>query len=278
MNVMSLFDGISCGRVAFERANINVKRYISFEIDENAIKVSKNNYNDIEYHGDVFNANFKDYNNIDIVIGGSPCQYWSIARMDGNREITFDGIGAILFNRFRDAVVETNCKYFIYENNFSMNINIKKSITKSLGVEPIMINSNLVSGQTRKRLYWTNIPNISQPCNKKILMSDIIKTDRKWKDVGKWVYSMWGETSKLDSLKFINCDKSNTLTTSKTHPRNYYVNDDKTKYTNLDSEEWEQLQTLPIGYTSCVKEGVRHKLLGNAWTVDVIVHILNHIP
>ena len=173
MNVLSLFDGISCGRVALERARIPVERYVAYEIEDSAIAISKHNWNDIEYCGDVYTADFSKYKGFDLLIGGSPCTYWSVARKD--RETTSDGIGFELFKQYVRALKESGCKYFLYENNYSMHKDIKAEITKYLGVEPIMINSSLVSAQSRKRLYWTNIPGIQQPKDKNILLKDIVE-------------------------------------------------------------------------------------------------------
>ena len=175
MNVLSLFDGISCGMAAFERAGIFVDNYYAYEIDKYAIDVSHKNYPQIHQCGDVTTADFKQYRGkIDIVIGGSPCTYWSIAK--NNREITPDGIGGQLFMHFVRAVRESDAKYFLYENNFSIHKNIKSFISRQLGVEPIMINSALVSAQNRKRCYWTNIPDIEQPADRGIMLSDVIET------------------------------------------------------------------------------------------------------
>lgn len=172
MNVLSLFDGISCGMVALERAGIKVDRYVAYEIDKYAIQVSEKNYPQIEHKGDVFDANFKEYKGFDLLIGGSPCTYWSIAK--NNRETTPDGIGGQLFMQYVRALKESECRWFLYENNYSIHKNIKAFISEQLGVEPIIINSALVSAQTRKRCYWTNIPNVTQPEDKGILLEDII--------------------------------------------------------------------------------------------------------
>lgn len=277
MKVLSLFDGISCGMVALERAGIPVEKYVAYEIDDNAIKVSKNNYPFIEHCGDVLKADFTKYKGFDLLIGGSPCTYWSVAKTNGERETIPSGLGWDLFKEYVRALKESECKYFLYENNFSISPQIKVAITKELNVEPIMINSSLVSAQNRKRLYWTNIPRVNQPIDKNIELKDILKPTHEWKKVGKWVYSKWGEKQKIDTLKKLSSKKSSTLTTRKTHPANYYLNEDKTMYTNLDSEEWEKLQTLPIGYTNILTEVNRHKAIGNAWTVDVIAHIFSFL-
>lgn len=106
--------------------------------------------------------------------------FWSIAK--NNRETTPDGIGGQLFMHYVRALKESGCKYFLYENNYSIHKNIKEFISEQLGVEPIMINSALVSAQQRKRCYWTNIPNVTQPKDKGVLLEDIIESGVAWQD------------------------------------------------------------------------------------------------
>ena len=173
VKVLSLFNGISCGRVAFERAGIEVEKYVSYEVDDFANEVAKKNYPNDEYNGDVFKGDFTQYKGFDIVIGGSPCTYWSIAKRE--RETTSEGIGFELFKQFVRAVKESECKYFLYENNNSIHNDIKEEISRQLGVKPIMIDSRLVSAQGRKRCYWTNIPGVEQPEDKGILLQDILE-------------------------------------------------------------------------------------------------------
>lgn len=179
-NVLSLFDGISCGMVALERAGITVDRYVAYEIDKYATKVSQKNYPQIKHCGDVTTADFTQYKGFDLLIGGSPCTYWSIAKK--GREITPDGVGGKLFMHFVRALKESVCKYFLYENNYSIHKDIKAFISEQLGVEPIMINSALVSAQQRKRCYWTNIPNVQQPKDKRILLKDILESGIPWQE------------------------------------------------------------------------------------------------
>ena len=148
--------------VALERAGIKVDRYVAYEIEENAIKVSKANYPFIEHKGDVTKANFNEYKGFELLIGGSPCTNWSCAKnhtakVPKERFIN-EGIGWELFKQYVRALEEIKPKYFLYENNYRMPQNIKDNITACLGVDPIMIDSALVSAQRRKRLYWTNIP------------------------------------------------------------------------------------------------------------------------
>lgn len=173
MKVLSLFDGISCGRVALDRAGIPVECYAAFEIDKFAVQISAKNYPDIQHFGNVFDGDFKAFRGYDLLMGGSPCTYWSIARH--NRETTADGEGFRLFMQYVRALKEAKPRYFLYENNYSIHKNIKAEISKQLGVEPIMINSALVSAQQRKRCYWTNIPGITQPEDRHILINDILE-------------------------------------------------------------------------------------------------------
>jgi DNA (cytosine-5)-methyltransferase 3A len=175
MRVLSLFDGISCGMVAMERAGIPVDEYSAFEIDKFASGISQKNYPGIKRFGDVFDGNFKDFKGYDVLLGGSPCTYWSIAK--NNREISPDGKGGELFMQYIRALEDSGCKYFLYENNNSIHQDIKDFISKKLDVQPIMINSALVSAQHRKRCYWTNIPDITQPENKGILVRNILVSD-----------------------------------------------------------------------------------------------------
>ena len=174
MKVLSLFDGIACGRVALERAGIPVEEYHAFEIDNYAIQIAKKNYPDIIHHGDVFEGDFTQFKDFDLLLGGSPCTYWSIAK--AGRETTPDGIGGQLFMQYVRALKESGCRYFLYENNYSIHKNIKAFISEQLGVEPIMINSALCSAQSRKRCYWTNIPHVTHPKDKGILLKDVLES------------------------------------------------------------------------------------------------------
>ena len=285
MDVVSLFDGISCGMVALERAGIKVDSYTAYEIDKYAIEISKKNYPDIirPENGDVFCADWDEYKktrtpNTDLLlIGGSPCTHWSIA--NANREVTCSGIGYDLFMQYARALHELKPKYFLYENNYRIHKDIVDAISKELGVKPIMIDSALVSAQSRKRYYWTNIPNVTQPTDKGILLKDVLEPDRIWKPLGKWVYNKWGNDIHLNRLHCIDCAKASTLTTNKTHPMQYYLNATKTAYTNLSPTEYERLQTLPDGYTKDgkISNTLRYKMIGNGWTVDVIAYILSQI-
>lgn len=180
MRVLSLFDGISCGMLALERAGVPVEAYDAFEIDKYAVTVSNKNYPEINHHGNVFDGDFTQFKGYDLLLGGSPCTYWSIAKKD--REIDSNGMGFKLFMEYVRALKESECRYFLYENNYSIHNNIKDEISKYLGVQPIMINSSLLSGQNRKRCYWTNIPNVTQPLDKGIMLQDVLENGVSWQD------------------------------------------------------------------------------------------------
>lgn len=184
INVLSLFDGMACGMLAFQKAGKDVKNYYAYEIDKYAIKTVQHNFPDIKELGDVFNADFTQYEGIDYLIGGSPCTYWSIAQSPDKRETTASGIGWELFSQYVRALKEAKPKYFIYENNKSMAKAIYQSISETFGFEPIMINSALVSAQNRQRYYWVGIrqedgtykkANIELPEDRGILLKDIIE-------------------------------------------------------------------------------------------------------
>ena len=171
---MSLFDGISCGMLALKRAGIPVKRYVAYEIEKNAIKISQKNYPQIEQCGDVRTADFSQYEGFDLLIGGSPCQDLSNYKYDRGEVKGLDGEKSGLFYYYVKALKEVKPKYFLLENVASMEKKWADVISEELGVEPIMINSALVCAAERKRLYWTNIPNIEQPEDRGIVLKDIV--------------------------------------------------------------------------------------------------------
>ena len=169
IKVLSLFDGISCGMVALEHVGIKVDEYYASEIDKHAIKVSEKNYPNIKRIGDVTKVKGEDLPKIDLLIGGSPCQGFSFA----GRQLNFEDERSKLFFEYVRLLKETKPKYFLLEN-VKMKKEYQDVISKYLGVEPIEINSALVSAQNRKRLYWTNIPDIQQPKDRGILLKDIV--------------------------------------------------------------------------------------------------------
>lgn len=202
MKVLSLFDGMACGMLALQKAGIQVESYDAYEIDKYAIQTATHNFPQISEHGDVFQADFTQYKGVDLIVGGSPCTYWSIAQKN-NRETEASGIGWELFSQYVRAVKEAAPRFFIYENNKSMSDAIRKSITQTFGFEPVCINSALVSAQNRQRLYWVGkhtadgtyrkVP-VDQPQDKGILLKDILDgiTDR---EKGRAVIGSAGRTT-----------------------------------------------------------------------------------
>ena len=288
MRVLSLFDGISCGMVALERAGIKVDKYVAYEIEPNAIKISQKNYPQIEQCGDVFKADFTQYRGFDILIGGSPCTHWSIAQKSTDRETTASGLGWDLFSQYVRALKESGCKYFLYENNKSMSEEIKAEITKHLGVEPILINSALVSAQNRQRLYWTNIPGARVPADKGILLKDIIESGSVDRDkalcIARRYAGFCGTQSYLCRRYFgksfgqavFEGDIQEIKAKWRADP---YFESNERNIRQMTVKECERLQTLPDNYTDVegVPTKMRYESIGNGWTVEVIAHLLGGI-
>ena len=190
MKVLSLFDGMACGMIAMQLAGVDVESYDAYEIDKYAIKTAQHNFPMIKEHGDVFSADFTQYEGVDFLIGGSPCTYWSIAQTK-NRETVASGMGWELFSQYVRALHEAKPKYFIYENNKSMSKDIRSSIDKAFGFEAVLINSALVSAQNRQRLYWVgrrnedgtySKVNVEQPTDRGILLRDILADGIVWQE------------------------------------------------------------------------------------------------
>ena len=300
MNVLSLFDGMSCGQIALNRAGIKYENYFASEIDKNAIKVTQQNYPSTNQIGSVIDVNSENLPKIDLLIGGSPCQSFSFAgKMKGMstkdeqeilslehylklKEQGFEFEGqSYLFWEYVRLLKETKPKYFLLEN-VMMKEHWKKVITETLGVEPIMINSNLVSAQDRKRLYWTNISNVTQPEDKKLCLKDIMEdiVDEKYNITERFYKKVEGTLAYKKSRG--NCRtpdrKSKTLTTSGHGISNSGSTNIKISYDFLripTPTECERLQTVPDNYTKVegLRDSHRNFMLGNGWTVDVIAHI-----
>ena len=300
MNVLSLFDGMSCGQIALNRANIQYNNYFASEIDKNAIKVTQHNYPNTVQLGDVTKIEFIA-TKIDLLIGGSPCQGFSFA----GKQLNFDDPRSKLFFEFVRLKNELQPKYFLLEN-VVMKKEYEDVITQYLGVEPIKINSSLVSAQNRVRLYWTNIPNVKEPEDRNISLSDILEDDSiinpgairgrrlnkatiigrrlnldgKRKDYDKDIPITQCLEVRATNTNKSNClttvDKDNVLTTMPIgrHPNAFK---DKLPFRYYTLKEYERLQTIPEGYTSVVSTSQAKKMIGNGWTVDVIAHIFSHI-
>lgn len=283
MNVLSLFDGMSCGQIALNRARIKYDNYFASEIDKPAIKVTMANYPNTIQLGDVTKVKGADLPKIDLLIGGSPCQSFSNA---GKGE-GFDG-ESVLFWEFVRLLKETNPKYFLLEN-VKMKKEWEQIITDALGVEPILINSSLVSAAHRKRLYWTNIPNIEQPLDKGIFIEDIVEEEHNV-NFGLWLKAknIWQLLNKVDlkgcpkiaaidvyNKKYKTDRKVPTLTLPNHNSLRLFQNGRIRKFS---ANELESMQNVPRDYTNVdLTLNQRHALLGNGWTVDVIAHIFKNI-
>lgn len=285
-NVLSAFDGMSCGQIALNKAGISYDNYYASEIDKYAIEVTQYNYPNTIQLGDITKININELPTIDLLIGGSPCQGFSFA----GKQLNFEDSRSKLFFEFVKLKNTLNPKYFLLEN-----VRMKKEyidvISEYLGVEPILINSSKFSAQNRERLYWTNIPITTTIEDKNILLKDILEDDGDFK-YGKCELKEFNENSIChhignaldingnDSIKriYASSGKSPTLDTMQggnRHPK--VLINGTNSYRRLTPLECERLQTVPDNYTSIVSNSQRYKMLGNGWTVDVIAFIFNQL-
>ncbi len=301
INVLSLFDGMSCGQIALNKVGIEYENYFASEIDEYGIKVTKHNYPNTKHLGNVKNINYNELPKIDLLIGGSPCQSFSFAgKQKGmttkdnveiltlehylelkNNGFEFQG-QSYLFWEYMNALITLKPKYFLLEN-VKMSDKWKKVLSNAIGCEPILICSGNISAQNRPRYYWTNIPNVVEPTKIDIKLKDILQTDVSER------YNIKDE--RVDTLmKFLSKNyrvtgKVPTLTTELAHStgKNFYpkalveIFDVLGYYRRLTPIEIERLQTVPDDYTCVVTDTERYRMLGNGWTVNVIAHIFSFL-
>lgn len=302
VNVLSLFDGMSCGQLALQRADIKVGKYFASEIDKHAIKVAMHNFPNTIQVGDVTQIKRENLPQIDLLIGGSPCQGFSFS----GKQLNFEDPRSKLFFEFVRILKETNPKYFLLEN-VKMKKEYQDVISSHLGVQPIEINSSLLSAQNRVRLYWTNIPGVCQPEDKNIGLSDILETDsetnpaairgrqlnkatilgRRLNEEGKREdYNKNIPIVQCLEVRASNTNKSNCLTTVAkdnvltTMPIGRHINafTDKLPFRYYTIKEYCRLQTVPDNYFDGVaSDNQIRKMIGNGWTVDVIAHIFSFI-
>ena len=286
MKVLSLFDGISCGMVALERAGIPVDRYVAYEIDKYAIKISQKNYPQIEQCGDVTTADFTQYEGFDLLIGGSPCQSLSIVQSKTRQHL--DGKSKLFFEFVR-AMEEVKPRYFLFENVASMNEESKQAISELLGCQPIFIDSADFSAQERPRYYWTNISVAQKATSSRAVLWDVLQyaeevPEKYWysfpieninmkKQVcGTLVHNNHEMHKRIFNPKF----KCHTLTcVSGGNQQKKVMQYGRAR--KLTPLEYERLQTLPDNYTAGVADGHRYTCCGNGWTVDVIAHIFKKL-
>lgn len=277
IKVLSLFDGISCGQIALERAGIPVKRYYASEIDSNCITVTQESFPNTIQLGDIRQIDGNLFKSVDLLIGGSPCQDFSTL---GKRE-GLNGNKSSLFWEFARILKEVKPKYFLLENNANMPKEAKEIITNELGVEPIRINSKLFVQQNRDRLYWTNI-SVTVPTQREY--KPILEINRERIKLVPYVekklplfiekygyipekFNPYNLTEITDIFPCLTA-QGNSQTKSST-----VIINQGGVYSKLSPVEWERLQTIPDNYTSAINESNRYKCIGNAWTVDVIAHI-----
>lgn len=302
INVLSLFDGISCGQIALERQGFEIDNYFASEIDKYAMQITMANYPNTKQLGDVRNVTAEQLPKIDLLIGGSPCQGFSFA----GAGLNFEDERSKLFFEFVRLKNELTPKYFLLEN-VKMKQEFQDIISEQLGVKPILINSSLVSAQNRERLYWTNIPVIGQPTDKGILLKDIIEDGQVLKDksqtilatlykenaksmikrnkqgllILKNIYPKKGQNGNVYSI----FGKCKTLSAGVGIKGNGIGSSNAPKIESINADGWrklsplecERLQTVPDGYTKYVSDTQRYKALGNGWTVDVISFIFSFL-
>lgn len=280
MNVLSLFDGISCGHIALLKAGYSVDAYFASEIDQNAIKVTQNNFPETKQLGDVQRVHAADLPKIDLLIGGSPCQGFSNAGKHKN----FDDPRSRLFWEYVRILEETQPKYFLLEN-VVMKQEWSDVISDAVGVQPIMINSALTSAAVRKRLYWTNIPDIEQPKDYGITFGDVRehghpKDNMYYSEKAlDWIRRHEARTGK--KLRIIgDNDKMQMLEASmhkKYSSQRFFGIQDTYGLRYITPLECERCMNVPDGYTACVSNTARYKALGNGWEVNTIAHIFRHM-
>lgn len=289
MIVLSLFDGISCGMIALERAGIKVDKYYSSEIDPHAIKISEKNYPNIIRLGDVTNWREWDidWKSIDLLIGGSPCQSLSITQsktrkhLDGKSKLFFEYVDILNHIKKYNQSVK-----FLFENVASMSSESKTAIENCLGVELVYQNSNAFSAQDRPRVYGTNFYFPPVRVQSKEVLKDIMQKDVPEKYFYTQKFDYHGDKpvcatlhiSGHDILKRVHSPnyKCHTLTTcggGNTQKKVF----DNGRCRKLTPVEYERLQTLPDGYTDCVSDTHRYTAIGNGWTVDTIAYIFKSL-
>jgi site-specific DNA-cytosine methylase len=275
MNVLSLFDGISCGQIALERAGINVDKYYASELDKYAITVTQANYPDTIQLGDVtkWREWDIDWASIDLLIGGSPCQGFSFA----GKQLAFDDPRSKLFFVYVDVLnhirsVNPDVKFML--ENVKMKKEYLDVISEKLGVQPVFINSALVSAQNRQRYYWANWE-FGQPEDKGIVLADILEDGAVDRDKSYCIDACYYKGGNPE--QYFNKSRRQLVFNPAAIRGRYLVDGKNIYYRKLTPTECERLQTVPDGYTDRVSNTQRYKMLGNGWTVDVIAHIFKNM-
>lgn len=292
MNVLSLFDGISCGQVALNRSGFKIDNYFASEIDEHAIKVTQDNFPKTKQLGDVKEINIDKLPKIDLLLFGFPCQSFAIS---GNRLLFDDPRGQLFFvaHKILNKLRVKNPNILFLAENVRMPKETRKQIDEALQTSSFEIDSALVSAQNRKRLYWTNIPNISQPIDKKITATSILTSGRAFfeklncltvkgdKGLTESGFSSYLSRSEDNFVKDCDISKTllvNNLSNERALSRLNSIGESlPIRVRRLNRIERERAQTLPDNYTRAISEHKSMRALGNGWTVDVIAHIFKNI-
>ena len=280
MKVLSLCDGMSVAHIALDKIGIPVEKYYAAEIKPIAIKVTKDNYPDTIHIGDVNKISYKggilytengNYNvgHIDLMVFGSPCQSFSRCMKTDMRVGLEDKTRSGLFFECYRILQEVQPTRWLLENVASMKNDDRDYLSECMGVEPIRINSKLVSAALRDRYYWTNIPGITQPEDKGIILQSILTSG--YADREKARTLLVSDSRPLrDKQKMLHRYKKFTTLVWEEKE-----NDNSIRY--LNQTELERCQTVPEGYTRCLTRNEAADVLGDAFTVDVIAHIFSFI-
>tara|TARA_R110001592_G_scaffold62450_3_gene191175 strand:+ start:13797 stop:14645 length:849 start_codon:yes stop_codon:yes gene_type:complete len=271
-NILSLFDGMSGGQLALNRAGIPFENYYASEIKPHAIAVTQHNFPDTIQVGDVTKLTKANLPEIDLLIGGSPCQDLTIL---GKSREGLEGSKSILFFEYVRLLKELKPKYFLLENVASMRNADRDLITKILGVEPILINSDILSAQHRRRYYWTNIPGVEQPEDLKIMLDDVVdRTAKREENMSEKKQAFIDKKRDGSMWVRVDGDKSMPITARGYAAWNtqFITNTDGT-IRDLTLDEYKRLQTIPDWYEFPVIKSKATDLIGDGWTIDVIAHI-----
>ena len=274
MNVLSLFDGMSCGQIALDQLGIKVDQYFASEIDTKAIAVTMANYPNTIQLGDVTKVKAKDLPKIDLLIGGSPCQGFSFA----GKQLNFEDERSKLFFEFVRLLkeirkVNPDVKFML--ENVGMKKESQDIITKYMKVEPIEINSKLMTAQLRKRIYWTNIPNVTVPQDQGIYLKDIIESGYVDTHKSYCIDACYGKGSNLRT--YFKKSRRQIVFDDVNGTKEGVWDGESFKYRKLTPTECEKLQGVPVGYTDHVANIHRYHMLGNGWTVPVVKHIFQNL-
>jgi hypothetical protein len=292
LNVLSLFDGISVGQLAFKELGIQIDNYFASEIKPNAIKVTKLHFPDTIHIGDVTKVRYENgvlhtekgsYEvKIDMIIGGSPCQDFSPLKVMG---LGLDGDKSKLFYEYLRIVQEINPTYFFLEN-VKMKKDSEWQLNKHLNIQGLHVNSNLVSYQNRPRIYWTTIPGVTIPEDRNINFQDYKDTDYDYCKQFKVNRTtsrerMWnngnGNNNISSCANVTNSRKVYCVTRKQDRAPNSGLIEFEDFCRYLTRKEIEQAQTLPIGYTDCLSYNQMQDVCGDSWTLEVIKHFFSFI-